>query len=119
MLCGKCGKTMVGGKGLCPVSFGLAIGITCALAVLFWAVWISFYGPPTEMSPMMTKYLAMHAGMMGAGKMALWALVKGFVFGFFVALFYDFIACYCKGKCCKTSDGICNCGCAPKVEEKK
>src|SRR5262245_24544778 len=85
-------------KKLCPVSFGLAIGITFGLAVLIWSIWVIWFGPTT----MMTQY---HVAVPTFGHgviLALWALLKGFIFGFFVALFYDLIACCCKIKwCCK------------------
>lgn len=104
MACGKCGCGK-SSKGLCPVSFGLAIGVTSALAVFLWAVWVMMYG----MSPMMAANMP-EPTWGGAAMHALMALVKGFVFGFVVAAIYDFCICCCKWKCCK-SNGTCNCSC--------
>lgn len=85
---------------ICPISFGLAVGIVSFFAVLIWTLWVINHG----MTPMM---MAMHipAPTLSLGfSHALLALLKGFIFGFFVALFYDLIACgiaclRCKGKC--------------------
>jgi hypothetical protein len=105
---GKCG-----GKGkLCPVSLGLAVGITAALAVFIWMSWMVYYGVPPTMASVIT---APTIG--GAFIHALWALLKGFLFGFFVALFYDFISCCCKGPCCKK--GECSCGCCTTTPPEK
>lgn len=98
MLCPKSDKS---GKcfKICPVSFGLAIGIVSFFAVFIWSLWVMVYGMP----PMME---AMHVPMptIGSGLVrALLALLKGFLFGFFVALIYDLLIC-CK---CKKSDGSC------------
>lgn len=97
-------------KGLCPVSFGFAIGITAFLAILVWSAWMMIHGVPEEMA-------AMHPHMVltwGATfAYALLALVKGFIFGFVVALFYDCFVCCCKAGCCR-KDGMgekCGCGC--------
>ena len=94
------------GKKLCPVSFGLALGLVCALGYFAWVLWVIYYGPSAMM-------LASHMPVptLGSGAVhALWALLKGFIFGFFVALFYDCISGCCKNKmCCKKSN--CECGC--------
>jgi hypothetical protein len=49
----------------------------------------------------------------------LMVFVKGFLFGFVLALIYDCIARCCKGRCCRKGDGAkcncvgtCTCGCA-------
>lgn len=93
----KCNKDC-GCMKLCPVSFGLALGIVSFFAVLVWSLWVMTYGLP----PMM---VAMHVPMpvfYGFGH-AVFALLKGFVFGFFVALIYDLIIC-CR---CRKSEGSC------------
>lgn len=97
---GKCGK----GKGLCPVSFGLAIGVTCGLAVLLWTAWAMYVG----WMPVTSMY-APPADWAEAFSRAFWCLVKGFFFGFFVALIYDCITRCCPGKCCKSSDDESGC----------
>ena len=105
MSCGRCGK----GKGLCPLSLGLALGIVCAVAVLVESIWVMYYGMP----PMM---VAMHLPMptwSSSFLHALMVLIKGFVFGFFLALVYDFFACCFKS--CRKSGGEGSCGCcSPK-----
>ena len=102
MWCGKCGKCM----RLRPISLGLALGITAALAVLIGSVWVMYYGAP----PMMEQ---LHIPVPTFGEAvinSLWVLLKGFIFGLFLALFYDLFACL-FAMCCKKSDGKCSsCG---------
>jgi hypothetical protein len=101
MMSSKCGKK------ICPVSFGLALGLACGLAVFIWTLWILYYGA----TPMMAAYHT--PATLGEGSiMALWCLLKGFVFGFFIALFYNLISCCCP--CCKRPDGACCCCGKPK-----
>ena len=106
MSCGKCGK----GKALCPVSLGLALGIVSGLAVFIWSLWILHYGVP----PAMAGRMMVAPTLMGGVIHALWALLKGFLFGFFLALFYDFFACCMKSMCCKKSGESCGCNCGCK-----
>ena len=98
-----------GRSKLCPVSLGLAIGLTCGLAMFIWALWVMYYGP----TPMMAEYHLPTPTYKDAGWLFLGGLLKGFVFGFFVALFYDLITCCCKkgGVCgvCSGKTGSCNC----------
>ena len=103
MMCDKCGG---GRKGLCPVSMGLAVGLTFGLAVLVWTAWTMWGGMTMgTMSHMMPP-----SDWAEAFTMAGWCLLKGFFFGFFIALFYDIISC-CISKCCKKSCGTNGCGC--------
>ncbi len=89
MWCHKCDKDGSKCTKLCPVSLGLAIGIVSFFAVLIWSLWVMSYG----MSPMMVA-LHIPTPTLGSGfAHALLALLKGFIFGFFVALIYDLIAC--------------------------
>lgn len=74
---------------LCPVSFGLAVGFVSFFAVLIWTAWVVTYGMPAMMVAMHLPTPTLSAGFAHA----LLALVKGFLFGFFVALFYDLFAC--------------------------
>ncbi len=91
---GKC-EDGGGSKKLCPVSFGLAVGLVSFFAVLIWSLWTISYGMP----PMM-EALHMPTPTIGGGFVhALLALFKGFIFGFFVALFYDLFACCFARKC--------------------
>lgn len=107
VMCGGCNS-----KKLCPVSFGLALGLTLGLGFFIWTLWIIYYGP----SAMMVANHMPVPTLGGGAVHAFWALLKGFVFGFFVALFYDLISCCCKNKfCCKKSDSTCGC-CASKPE---
>jgi hypothetical protein len=97
MKCEKCGK----GKSscLCPVSLGLALGVTCFLGMFFMSVAVmNGYVPPPEMTalkPEVTWSLAFTH--------SLWALLRGFVFGFVLAFFYNMFAC-CMRMCCRRSD---------------
>jgi hypothetical protein len=107
----KCGS---GGKcvaKLCPFSLGLAIGIVSFLAVLIWSLWVMNYGMP----PMMAA-LHMPEPTLGSGfSHALLALIKGFVFGFFVALIYDCCVCCSSKKC----DENCQCECGSPNKKMK
>src|SRR5258708_938994 len=91
-----------GGKiaKLCPLSFGLAVGGVSFLAVLIWTLWIMTYGMPPMMIAMHMPVPTLSMGFVHA----LLALLKGFLFGFFVALFYDLIACCFS---CRGSKGNC------------
>jgi hypothetical protein len=100
MMCGNSGDKK---KGLCPVSFGLALGITFALSMFIWSMYMMYRGLPPEM--MQRGYDITWGDIL---KHTFWALVQGFVFGFFVALFYDLISCLCRCRCCKTA---CACAC--------
>jgi len=104
-MCG-CGSS----KKLCPVSFGLALGLTLGLGYFLWVLWMIYYGPSAMMVMAHMPMPTLGQGAVHAG----WAFLKGFVFGFFVALFYDFISCCCKNKmCCKKSDDACCPGSKP------
>lgn len=98
---GKCdgGKA----KKICPVSFGLAVGVVSFFAVFFATLWAMHYG----LTPMQTAMHFPDPTLQGGLVDALLALIKGFVFGFFVALFYDIFAC-CMA-CCRKSDEKCAC----------
>ena len=113
MSCGPGGKKMP----LCPLSFGLALGLTSAVSVMVCVYWAMWFGMPDSMAGHMTP----PDNFMDAGLMALRWLVKGFAFGFIFALLYDLIACCCKGMCCKKSgcgcgNPGCNCGSKPDVK---
>jgi hypothetical protein len=99
---GKCCCTKR--KKLCPLSFGVALGITAGLAYFIWVLWVIYNGP----TPMMAEYHIPMPTMQDGIIHALWILLKGFVFGFFLALFYDLISCCCKMRCCG-SKGNCSC----------
>lgn len=95
MLGNKSDKTCNSAR-LCPISFGLAIGVASFFAVLIWMLYIMSYGLPQ------TTMIAMHMPMptLSMGFIhALFALVKGFVFGFVVALLYNAFSCCCRKKC--------------------
>lgn len=97
MSCGSCCKW---GKSamLCPFSLGLAVGLVAFFAVLFWSLWVMQYGVP----PAMASHMPSVPSLSESFVRALGALLKGFLFGFFVALFYDLIGC-CLKKCCSKS----------------
>jgi len=110
-----------GGKGhkLCPISLGLAIGLVSGLAMFIWALWLMYFGA----SPMMAEYNLPVPTFKAALILLLAGFAKGFLFGFFVALFYDCIICWCKNagycsvcskgncSCCKGDKCDCSCGC--------
>lgn len=99
MVCEKCN---MGRGGFCPVTLGLALGLTCALSVLFLSIWAMCCGLPAGMEAQLMHPVA--TTWPEAGSRAVWALVKGFAGGFIFALIYDLICC-CKAKCC----GKCSC----------
>jgi hypothetical protein len=104
MTCDKCSS---GSKGFCPVTLGLAVGLTCALSILFCTAWVMWFGLPAFMDGQMTMKIADNWS--DAGMMAVWALLKGFVGGFVFAMIYNLINC-CKSKCCGTKCcGQCSC----------
>lgn len=76
---------------LCPVSFGLAVGIVCFFCLLLWSCWVMIFG----MSPTMMAWHIPFPTVGMAFAYAIFGFIKGFIFGFFVALFYDLISC-CK-----------------------
>lgn len=96
------------GKGLCPVSFGLAFGITAAIMYFIWALWIMYHGVPRVLEEEHLVTVTLGGNIINA----LWVLLKGFIFGFIAALIYDCISCWCKCKCCRR----CSCGCEKCAE---
>jgi len=91
---GKCGNGS--GRTLCPVSLGLAVGITATLALILWVAWAMYQGEADiSWSATALKALAV--------------FVKSFLFGFVVAAIYDCIVSRCKCVCCKCKDGSCAC----------
>lgn len=88
MITNKCDSGKKAAK-LCPLSFGLAVGLVCFLAVLIWTAWVISYGMPPMMVAMHVPTPTLSSGFAHA----LLGLLKGFLFGFFVALFYDLIIC--------------------------
>lgn len=100
----RCGS---GGGRLCPLSFGVALGVTSGLAFLLWSIWLMYYGLPPQL---VASGVVITWG--DAITHSLAALVKGFIFGFVVALLYDLITCACRCKCCKRdNNAACGCGC--------
>lgn len=103
MACGKCGKC----KKLGPISLGLGLGITAALAVLLESVWTMYHG----LSPVMVQLNLPVPTWNEAMMHSLEVLWKGFLFGFFLALIYDLFACLFS-MCCRRSNK-CHCCGAP------
>lgn len=106
MSCEACG---CGSKRVrfCPVSLGLAIGITFGLAVFIWSIWVMYYGVPATMASLNLPVPTWSTTI----AYSLLALVKGFIFGLVVAFIYNGISCCCKCKHCKTSNVPCGCSC--------
>jgi len=89
----QCSKDDMAGK-LCPVSFGLAVGVVSFFAVMVWTVWVMYYGLPPVMAAMHIPVPTLSRGFVHA----LLALMKGFAFGFFVALLNDVFSCCLAGR---------------------
>lgn len=94
-------------KCFCPVSFGLALGLTGAVMMMLWYSWMMYQGVPAGMEGQMMMPDSWGAAFVHA----FWVFVKGFVFGFIFAFFYNMIASRCmrmfcrsKGECCDASD---------------
>lgn len=104
----KCRRT----AKLCPFSFGLGLGLTSALAIFLWSLWIIYVGPTPAMDELHITAPTVFAD---GAILAAWALLKGFIFGFFIALFYDLVSwcCSCcrRSKCCDiaANQGTCKC----------
>ena len=112
MNCSKCGNC----KGICPVTFGLALGVTCGLfmMVLAWVAAGFGYGTAIveQYGTMLSGYDASFMGGLVGG---LWGLLKGFIFGFVLVMIYHLLCC-CKKMCCKNNNsGTCGC-CGGKTE---
>jgi hypothetical protein len=114
---GKCMRNYK--KGLCPVSFGVAMGVISGLymAVLAWAGWIWGFG-----LILVDQYSAVYYGLaptfMGGVIGGFWGLIDGFIFGFVLAFIYNLCLHCCKScKCCKTA-GECRCSSCCSAEGK-
>lgn len=99
-MCGKCGCSYK----LCPCSFGLAVGLTCGLGMFFGALIVMYFG----VAPAMAMFQYAVPGFREAAILSLIALLKGFVFGFFVVLFYNGIVSCCMKKGCCKKDACCD-----------
>ncbi len=95
MKCDKNGNSMK----LCPFSLGLALGLTAALGTVVWTVWVMYAGPTAMMTLFGIPVPTLQEGLMRA----LWMLLKGFAFGVVFGFLYDWVACCCRGMCCKKS----------------
>ena len=113
MMCEKCGG---GGKAICPVTLGIALGLTCALSVIVCFAWSHWFGLPADMQNQM--YMHVPQNWSEAGMRAVWALIKGFMGGFLFALIYDLICCM-KSKCCGGQCMCCGGGKCTKSASKK
>lgn len=87
--CGKgCGK-------LCPMTFGLALGITSAIVIFCWSMWLMYNGMPPGMEQLPVPTWG------GTAYHAFWSFLRGFVVGFVFAGVYDLILCCCMKFCCR------------------
>jgi hypothetical protein len=94
MMCAGGGKK----AKICPVSLGIAVGVTKGLYLMLLAWVAMFFGYGTAMvdhiSSVYPSYVASFSGGLIGG---LWGLICGFVFGFVVAFLYDWCVC-CRSK---------------------
>jgi hypothetical protein len=108
MLCNKCRGSMC----FCPVTFGLALGLTSFLIVFcVYVLAVYHVGFVAPMMVMMHETApTIHAGLVHACS----HLVGGFIFGFIFALIYNLIKKLCRSCCKGKSDGnACGCNCGP------
>ncbi|MHB1948203.1 MAG: bacteriophage holin [Gammaproteobacteria bacterium] len=85
---------------LCPVSFGLAVGVIKGLWLLLlaWAGWLFGYGMPAIEH--IAKYYHGYAGSFQGGLIGgFFGFISGFIFGFIFAGLYDFFLCRGCMKC--------------------
>ena len=94
----KCGR-------LCPLSFGLALAVTYAVAVVLMAIAVLLGFASHEMSMAFQPHMAWSVAFMHLA----WALLKGFVFGVIFAFLYNGFA-HCMARCCRKSGDACGCG---------
>jgi len=108
MFCEKCS-----GKGLCPVKFGIALGLTCALFMAL-AAWLA--GSWGYAKSMVDMYGAMYHGYDASFEGGLWGIlwgfIKGFVFGFVLISFYHLVKRCCSKSC------QCTCGTSGNMQRK-
>jgi len=89
------------------------LGLTCFLTILTVVLIAIHYGTPTPMMDMVHMAVpTLKTGLIHAG----YGFVKGFIFGFVLALIYDLIIKVCM--CCRKK-GSCQCQCACGVSDKK
>src|SRR3990167_9219460 len=88
---------------LCPVSLGIAIGLTCGLFMIAyaWIAWIWGFGL-VIIEQYAAFYVGYGASLWGGLIGGLWGFFIGFIFGALIALFYDLVAC-CMKKCSNDS----------------
>lgn len=95
MACGKNG----GYSCICPVSFGLALGIVTGLVMLIfgWMGWLWGYGTSLiDMSA--TVHYGYNYTFIGGIMGGVWGLVEGFIFGFVFGWIYNFLMRRCHKK---------------------
>lgn len=91
----KCGK---GGtySCVCPVSFGVALGIVTGLVMILfgWLGWFFGYG-----ASLIDLSATVHYGyaptFIGGLIGGLWGFVEGFIFGFVFGWIYNYLMCRC------------------------
>lgn len=103
MWTGKCKCMCLG-----PFSLGLALGVLSGLATLLIGLWALKFGLPTNVATQMG--MAIPTSMSAAWTESLWSLITGFIFGFFLAIFYNIFAC-CFGFFRRKNGEGCECGC--------
>lgn len=86
---------------LSKVCFGLALGTLWGLAMFVIGLFATYcnYGLAFVKS-MGSVYLGFEPTLWGAFLGLIWGFVDFFLFGFLIALFYNWYCCCCK-KCCK------------------
>lgn len=82
---------------LCPISLGIALGLTAMLglwAMLMWGAYSTGETMSVHMQQMMTAM-----GGVSVWQVYLGAFLRGFFAGFFIALFYDICRWFCWKVC--------------------
>lgn len=79
------------------IALGLSFGVVWALSVLFIGIVAAYTGYGFGfVEGVGSVYIGYKATIVGSLIGALWGFVDFFLFGFFIALFYNWFSCCCK-----------------------
>lgn len=96
---------------LCPVSLGIAVGLTAMLSMWVVTMWGAYVAGESTAAYMQQMMAAM--GDTPIWQIYLGVFLKGLFAGFFIALFYDLCRCVGSKMCRKSCEqSSCSCGCS-------
>lgn len=101
----KCDSTSSRAK-LCPISIGVALGITKGLGFFLLGLSAMQYGYGIPLVDMLSSlYPGFAATVVGSFKGAAWGLFDGFICGVIFAWIYNLCVCCCRN-CVAKKDGM-------------